>query len=81
MLLLFWLSCSNAGTTPSAGSPPGTTPSAGTTPGTSITPGTPTFGLSPTSTPGFNGNGANLGGTNYELLLLFVPTIWLAIRV
>ncbi|WVZ24483.1 hypothetical protein V8G54_003027 [Vigna mungo] len=60
----------NAGTTPSTGSPPGTTP------------GTPTIvGISPTSTTGLSGNGANLGGTNSELLLLFVLTMWLAIRV
>ncbi|KAL9276739.1 hypothetical protein ACSQ67_025752 [Phaseolus vulgaris] len=73
---------SNAGTTPSGGSPPGTTPSAGTPPGTSITPGSPnTFGISPTSTTGSSGNGANLGATNSELLLLFVLTMWLAIRV
>ncbi|CAJ1939736.1 unnamed protein product [Sphenostylis stenocarpa] len=72
---------SNAGTTPSTGSPPGTTPSAGTTPSTSITPGAPnTFGISPTSTTGFN-NGANLGGTNSEMLLLFLLTMCLAIRI
>ncbi|KAK7400864.1 hypothetical protein VNO78_12172 [Psophocarpus tetragonolobus] len=72
----------NAGTTPSTGSPPSTTPSTGTTPGTTnTTGGTPTFGISPTSTTGDGVNGASLKGTNLNLLLLFVLTLWLAIMV
>lgn len=73
----------NAGTTPSTGAP-GTTPSTGTTPGPGTGTGTgttPVFGISPTSTTGFNGNGAYLEGTNSKFLLPFVLTLWLAIRV
>ncbi|KAH1188936.1 PLASMODESMATA CALLOSE-BINDING PROTEIN 3 [Glycine soja] len=67
---------SNAGTTPSTVSPPGTTPSTGGT--------TPTFAISPTSTTGINNaNGASLKPTNNTklLLLFFVLTLWLAMRV